>query len=503
MATAGTDSVLFIFTDQHRADAIGAAGEHAIRTPHLDRLAAEGVLFRQTYCQSPVCMPSRSSLFTGRYPHQHGILGNGATIWPDSPCFVRELRDVGLHTAVIGKLHFTWRHDVEMLCAQPLLWRLGFSDPHETTGKMSAGNLRVSEYSEHLRAQGLLDGFYRDLLRRVQAGPARGEHGPSLLSADDHLDGWIGKRAARWLGEHDGRPFFLWVGPPGPHNPFDPPEPYASLYREQDMPDGIRKLADDPHAAGRARHLDGGTGEDRAAIRAIRTQYYGNISLIDARVGAMLGALEARGALERTWVIYASDHGEFLGDRGLWGKSEFYSEAVRVPLIVRPPDRLRTARRGQCSDALVELIDVSQTMLEIAGADLEGHQGRSLLPLLLGKAPLDRHRDAVFSEIDRRLMVCTGREKLAVERETLAPLSYWDLDADPLEQVNRAQDPLCQAAIGRLVTEQIRPFLERTPADMGEPWGVVAPYGRWGRNPLRERWWQAPPPSAQRLGGPR
>lgn len=501
MATDTRDSILFIFTDQHRADALGAAGDGVIRTPHLDRLAREGVLFRQTYCQSPVCMPSRSSVFSGRYPHQHGILGNGATIWPDSPCFVRAVRDRGWHTAVIGKLHFTWRHDVEMLCAQPLLWRLGFSDPHETTGKMSAGNLRVSEYSEHLRARGLLDGYYRDLLRRVAAGPALGEHGPSLLGEDDQLDGWIGNRAVQWLASHDGRPFLLWVGPPGPHNPFDPPEPYASLYRADDMPDGISQLADDPHAAPRARHLGDGPS-DRAAVRAIRTQYYGNVSLIDARIGAMLGTLEARGALEHTWVIYASDHGEFLGDRGLWGKSEFYAESVRVPLIVRPPDRLREAVRGQTSDALVELIDVSRTILDIAGADPDGHQGRSLLPLLLGQSPLDRHRGAVFSEIDQRLMVCTGREKLVVARQSLEPLSYWDLTLDPRELTNRAPDPGARPAIDRLIAERIRPFLERTPADMGEPWAIVAPYGRWGRNPLRERVWQVPPAPARRGARP-
>ena len=424
-------------------------------------------------------MPSRTSFFTGRYPHQHGIVGNSATIWPDDPCFVREVRDRGLHTAVIGKLHFTWRHDVEMLTAAPLLYQAGFEDPHEITGKMSAGNLRASEYTEHLRQKGLLAGYYRDLLRRVASGPI-GEHGPSILSADDQLDGWIGNRAVDWLSHHDGRPFFLWVGPPGPHDPFDPPEPYASMYRPQDMPGPIAQLADDPHAAPRAHALP------EEAVRRIRTQYYGNVTLIDERVGSMLAVLRQRGWLDHTWVIYCSDHGEFLGDRGLFSKSEFYRQSAEVPIIVRPPDRLKHAVRGQQSNALVELIDVSATILDISGAQMPGHQGRSLLPMVRGEAGLHTHRQAVFSEIDSRLMVATEREKLVVRRSDLTPVAYWDLEQDPAELANRVSDPQAAPRMERLIAEEIRPFLERTPRDMGEPWSIIAPFRQWPRNPLRD-----------------
>lgn len=492
MDQASHDNIVFIFPDQHRADAFGAGGEPAICTPHLDRLAAEGVLFRHTYCQSPVCLPSRTSLFSGRYPHQHGILGNTATLWPDDPCFVRSLRDSGRHTAVFGKLHYTWRHDLDMLVSHPLLWSLGFDDAHETAGKMSAGNLRSSEYSEYLRSRGLLYPFYADLLRRVAAGrDGQAMHGPSILPEEAHIDAWLGDRSAGWLAQHDERPFFLWVGLPGPHNPFDPPEPYASQYRPEDMRGGIATPSTDAAATAQVARF-GLSTTDRRAVQEMRAQYYGNISLIDDRVGRILKILEQRGWLQNTWVIYASDHGEMLGDHGLLWKSQFYESAARVPLIIRPPDRLREVPRGVTCDALVELLDVTATMLDITGSVLPGQQGKSLLPLTLGTADPSHHRQAVFSEIDQRLMVRTERYKLVLTAATLAPLSLWDLTADPDEIDNLVDRPEAGAIIAALLAEEVRPFLARTPRAMGEPWRIVVPWTQWPRNPNRTVSLEAP-----------
>lgn len=484
MPSTERDSVVLILTDQHRADALGAAGEPVLATPHLDRLAAEGMRFATTYCQSPVCMPSRTSFFTGRYPHQHGVFNNGATVWPDGPCFVRALRESGLYTAVIGKLHFTWRHDLDMLVSHPLLWQLGFIDAHETTGKMSMANLRASEYSEYLRSRDLLYPFYADLHRRVAAGPTA-EHGPSILPEEAHIDAWIGDQATAWLARHDERPFFLWVGPPGPHNPFDPPEPYASLYRPKDMRPGITEPATDPVAA-RSLPRFGISSTDRRIVQEMRSQYYGNISLIDHRVGQILDVLQRRGWLEHTWVIYTSDHGELLGDHGLLWKGQFYEGSVAVPLLIRPPDRLREAPRGAVSTALVELIDVAATLLDLAGGNLDGMQGKSLLPLLTRETQPRQHRSAVFSEIDHRLMVRTPRYKLVMEAATLAPLALWDLVADPDERENLVGRPESRMVVSDLIDGEVRPFLERTPADIGEPWPIVVPWKSWSHNPVRQ-----------------
>lgn len=482
---ADRDNIVFILTDQHRADALGAAGEDAIQTPHLDRLAAEGVLFTHAYCQSPVCQPSRASLFSGRYPHQHGIFLNGATLWPDAPSFVRSLQSTGLHTAVIGKLHYTWRPDLDMITHSPLLWRLGFDDPHETTGKMSAGGFKTSEYTEYLRARGLLRRFYLDLHRRVEAGPAgQAIHGPSALPEESHIDAWIGDQAVGWLKRHDGNPFFLWVGPPGPHNPFDPPQPYASMYHPDDMSGGIATPATDPVAAMKLARFRLST-TDRILVREMRTQYYGNISLIDNRVGQIMSTLRHRGFLHNTWVIYSSDHGELLGDHGLLWKSQFYEPAVAVPLIIRPPDRLDHATRGVTYGGLVELLDVTATMLEIAGTDLPGQGGRSLLKHLVDavRTDGDLHRTAVFSEIDSRLMVRTEHHKLVVGADDLRPLSFWDLTTDPQETVNLAERPEADPIVKSLIQDHVEPFLARTPPDLGEPWRVVVPWHHWPRDP--------------------
>ncbi|MCL4546039.1 MAG: sulfatase-like hydrolase/transferase [Chloroflexi bacterium] len=484
MPSSIRDNVVLILTDQHRADALGAADEPALATPNLDRLAAEGIRFASTYCQSPVCMPSRTSLFTGRYPHQHGVLGNGATVWPDSPCFVRSLREAGLYTAIIGKLHFTWRHDLDMLVSHPLLWQLGFVNAHETTGKMSMANLRASEYSEYLRSRDLLYPFYADLRRRVAAGPTA-EHGPSILPEEAHIDAWIGDQAAAWLARHDDRPFFLWVGPPGPHNPFDPPEPYASMYRPEDMRPGITEPATDPVAARQLSRF-GLSSANRRVVQEMRAQYYGNISLIDDRIGRILDVLAQRDWLQNTWVIYTSDHGELLGDHGLLWKGQFYEGAVTVPLLIRPPDRLREAPRGVVSSALVELLDVPATLLDLAGASLDGGQGRSLLPLLEVGANPQHHRPAVISEIDHRLMVRTQRHKLVLETATLAPIALWDLAIDPNELENLAGRLEGRDIVQALIEGEVRPFLARTPADIGEPWPIVVPWQRWSHNPVRQ-----------------
>ncbi|WP_205857392.1 sulfatase-like hydrolase/transferase, partial [Phytoactinopolyspora endophytica] len=190
-------NILLVMTDQQRWDALAAAGTFPVRTPNLDRLVAEGTWFRRTYSQSPLCVPSRASVLSGRYPHQHHCVDNDSSPWPEAPSFVRSLREAGYRTANVGKLHFTWFHDVEVLLADPILRAMGFDEPFETTGKMSRGNIRASAYTEHLKARGLLDAFHADLIGRATAGPLQSR--PSFLRQNDHIDGWVMGRAEEWL----------------------------------------------------------------------------------------------------------------------------------------------------------------------------------------------------------------------------------------------------------------------------------------------------------------
>ncbi len=473
-------NIVLIMTDQQRWDMLGCAGRFPVLTPAMDRLAREGTWFRRAYTNAPLCVPSRMSFFSGRYMHQHGCRDNNKLLWPESPSFVRALRDAGYRTANIGKLHYTWQHDLEILVSQPLLKAMGFTDPCETTGKMSGGNLRASPYSEHLRACGLLEEYHRDLLRRVAAGPiAAYAMRPSMLSEENHIDGWLLHRAAEWISRNDAAPFFLWAGPPGPHDPFDPPEPYASRYRPEEMP--IGPLDSPPvRLDGNKKRLPDATPRQ---IQEMRTQYLGNVTYIDDGIGRILAALEARGQLANTWVILCSDHGEMLGDHRLLNKSEFFEQAVRVPLLVRPPDTLAVPR-GIVSDALVELIDLSATLADIGGAAMAGARGRSLLPIMRGEVPPGRHRDAVVSELGDRLMLRTEDWKLIVAGDDRQPQSLWSMANDPDEMRNRAAEPEMAGVIANLQAH-IRDFLAATPADLPAPWQHLVPYGQWGRNPLR------------------
>ncbi|WP_205857393.1 sulfatase, partial [Phytoactinopolyspora endophytica] len=274
---------------------------------------------------------------------------------------------------------------------------------------------------------------------------------------------------------------FLWVGPEGPHDPFDPPEPYGSMYDPADMPVGPldHRYPVGPNIA--SSDIPDATEEE---IRRMRAHYMANVTFIDAWLGRLLSTLRTRGLLADTWVVFTSDHGDLLGDHRLVGKGQFFESSVRVPLILRPPDSVAGAGdwgRGVVRDALAELIDVPATLLEIAGADLPGQHGRSLLPLLDPDAD-DVHREFVTSEIEHRMMISDGDTKLELGPDD-RPIHAFDLIADPDEEHDLAGT---DAAWIPLLTKAATTFRHDTPPDMPQPWRHLTPYEHWGRNLLRE-----------------
>jgi arylsulfatase A-like enzyme len=488
--SAGPETILFVLTDQMRADCVGAFGHPVVRTPTLDALVADGIGFRRVVTQAPLCVPARMCLFTGRYVHQTGCLNNGRGLWPETDNFVRRLRDAGRRTACRGKLHLFWRHDNELLMSDPMLRRFGFDDPMETTGKASQGRLRASAYTEFLRSRGRLEAHWKWLWEIVRHRPVGVSFGPSILDEDEQMDGWIMDRGRDYVNAHlhDDRPFFAWVGPEGPHDPFDPPGDWATMYDPDAVDPPLRRLSEDPLARQRGekgREKDA----DDALLRRMRALYYGNISFIDHKLGQIVDDLKRAGAYDRTWIVFASDHGEMLGDFHCTTKTLFHRQSVEVPLIIKPPARLAKAPRGQVSDALVELIDLGATFLDIAGGELPGDRGRSLMPILTGETDPAAHRDVVRSQVNANHMVQTADRKLIYRTEDPRGLeaghellSFFDLEADPRELHNGLDDRRAEAEA--FFAEHEPGFYRETTDHLPPQWKDEAPHQHWGRNPL-------------------
>jgi len=476
-------NILVVMSDQHRADMMGCAGDPGVLTPNLDRLASEGVRFSRVSCQGPLCMPARASFLTERYVRDHGVYTNWGEVAPDCPTYLHALREAGYHTVLIGKAHLyrdeahDARHVDELA---PRLHALGFAEVHETGDKFATSI--PNAYTDHLRDRGLLDVYRRHIADRSYQGENETGRGatkrvpmwdstPLPVALDDYVDAWHGAIAARWIESYErDEPFFAFVGFPGPHDPWDAPAEAVARYAGVDvsMPASTTR----PELDGTGRygallraflHLSDTDTMTTDAIRGMRRAYSADVSVIDDGVGRILGALDERGMLDDTWVIYTSDHGEMGGNHGLMSKCVLYEPAVRVPLVIRPPSGVRT--KPAVVDALVEHLDVPATVRAIAGApDVLGSEGRSLLPHVSGDgAPLER-RDVSVSENWGFAAFETARHKLVVDEDALEPCQLFDLADDPHEDRNRLHDPECKSVVEELMETYARPFFATAPA---------------------------------------
>lgn len=380
-------NIVVILTDQQRHDTIAAAGNPIIKTPSLDRLAREGTLFRHAFTPSPVCIPARWSLLSGRYPHHTGCFSLDDPMPDDQPTVADALTEAGYRTHAIGKMHFV---------PDPLA-RRGF----ERRERQEVGALQKVEdddYVSFLHAHGYAHvhdpyGPLGDMFYVPQ---------PAQMPAALHGTQWVGDRAVSFI-EQSGmdRSFFLFASFFHPHPPFSPPTPWNKLYRAALMPlpkrpadfETLQTYGSRIHTRGMYR--DHGTDDN--LLRTMRAYYYACISFVDLQVGRILDTLAATGRLDATLVLFTSDHGEFLGDYGAVGKCAMLDPAARVPLIVRYPPRFGAP--GVC-DLPVSLVDVVPTLLAAAGVDDPrfADDGVDLASLIVG-ADRDPDRDrTVYSQ---------------------------------------------------------------------------------------------------------
>jgi arylsulfatase A-like enzyme len=375
-------NILWICTDQQRYDTIGALNNAQLRTPNIDRLVASGVAFERAYCQSPICTPSRASFLSGMYPSSVHGCGNGNASWAEAaPLVTALLAEAGYDCALAGKLHLAGAQGR----IEPRPQHDGYRVFHWSHGPHDHWR-EGHDYADWLRGQGY---SLADMLNHPEDTP------PEL-----HQTSWCADRAIDFItADHGREPWLMSVNIFDPHAPFDPPQPYMERFDIEAM-SGPKFRESDLAAQAKLSDVDFQTEarspQDFEAKR-IQAAYYAMIELIDDNVGRMLAALEDSGQLENTLVIFTSDHGEMLGDHGLLLKGcRFYEGLVRVPLIISWLGRFL---EDQQRSALVELIDIAPTLLDLAGLPIpEKMQGRSLRSLLTDPGAIDYHRDFVRCE---------------------------------------------------------------------------------------------------------
>ncbi len=425
-------NVLFIMDDQHRYDYLGSAGAEFVSTPNLDRLAERGVRFTHCCSNAPVCAPARTSLASGLNPWRLGAYNNDVFLPASRPTLYKHFRDHGYRVGCVGKLDLAKPDGYNGLYGdRPRTFQWGFTHPEECEGKAHAGRKPVPQgpYGRYLHEKGLLERFHLDYKARNRRRDFMRWIADSALPTEDFEDCYIGRRSAQFIENiPDDFPWFLFVSFVGPHIPFDPPTEYAERYRNADMPDPIPMSREGKPNWIQKRQEEIPTEH----IKMSRRQYCAAIEVIDDQVGLILDALERRGELENTIVVFTSDHGEFLGDHGMYAKTAPHEPALRVPLIVAGPG----IPQGVTSDALIELFDLNPTVTELAGLPAQpGLDARSFADVVTGKRT--DHRAEVVSFLRQFRMLRDTRYKYIDNVNDIPEL--YDLHEDPGEERNIAE----------------------------------------------------------------
>ncbi|HOJ75371.1 MAG TPA: arylsulfatase [Phycisphaerae bacterium] len=371
---AARPNILFLMADQMRGDCLGADGNKVIRTPHLDRLAAEGARFRCAYSSIPSCVPARTAILTGLAPWRHGMLAMRTMALKYEREMPALLADAGYYTMGIGKMHF-----------HPQRALRGF---HRVLLDES-GRIGHPEFRSDYRAW-----FWSvaPTLDPDATGIGWNDYRGAIYALPEelHPTRWTANAAVAFLNEYKGQePFFLKVSFARPHSPYDPPERFMRLYEDADVPPAaIGDWAERHNVTPKPNDFTiwrGNVGPEVA--RHSRRAYYGSVSFVDEQIGRILQTLEARGWMDNTLILFTSDHGDMLGDHYLWRKTYAYEGSARVPMLIRWP-RSVDAPRGQVLTQPVELRDVLPTFLDAAGVPVaEGNfDGRSMLELIRGRA---------------------------------------------------------------------------------------------------------------------
>jgi choline-sulfatase len=433
-------NILILMADQLTAGALPAYGNRVAKTPHMDALARDGVVFDSFYCNSPLCAPSRFSFLAGQLPSAIGAFDNASEFPAQVPTFAHYLRRAGYQTTLSGKMHF---------CGPDQLH--GFEERLTT-------DIYPSDFGwtpDWTRA-GERPGWYHTMDSVTQAGPCTRTN---QIDFDDETALAARQKLFDIARGRDRRPFLMVVSLTHPHDPYVTPQTYWDRYRDEeiDMP-RISAPAQDPHSR-RVRHVIGleGLQISPGQVRAARHAYYGSVSYVDDQFGMLLQTLRQAQLSDNTVVLVLADHGDMLGERGLWYKMSFFEPACRIPLIVHAPTRFAPRRVSGCRS----LVDILPTLLELAqpAAKLSCAAplaGTSLIPALEGRETSQQVLGEYLAEGAIAPLVMVRRGAYKFIHSPVDPDQLFNLRDDPDELRNLAGNPEADALMSEFRGEVAR-----------------------------------------------
>jgi choline-sulfatase len=434
-------NILIVMADQLAPAFLPIHGKSIVKAPNIDALAASGVVFDSAYCNSPLCSPSRAVFMSGRLPSKTGVYDNAAEFRADIPTFAHHLRLMGHRTMLSGKMHFCGPdqlHGFEQRLTTDIYpadygWTPDWDHPYERPS------------------------WYHNMSSVTEAGLCVRTN---QLDFDDEVIFTCERALYDHVRSPDKRPFLLVASLTHPHDPFAIPEKYWNLYRDEqiDLPGPTIPVEQlDPHSL-RLRHVCDMDAVEitEAQIRAARRAYYGAISYVDDNLGRLMRALRETRLADETIVLFLSDHGELLGERGLWFKMNYFEGGARVPLIIGGANRF--ARRR--INASVSLVDILPTLVDLAGGDSatlgESTDGRSLVPWLTGGEGHDEVIGEYLAEGVIAPMVMIRRGPWKFIHSAPDPDMLFNLADDPLERNNLATHPDQRARVAEFAVEIAR-----------------------------------------------
>ena len=434
-------NILFIMADQMAAPLLPMYDPASpIRTPHLSRLAEQGVVFESAYCPSPLCAPSRFSLVSGQLPSQIGAFDNAAEFPADIPTYAHYLRGLGYHTALSGKMHF---------CGPDQL--------HGYEERLTS-DIYPADYGWAVNWDALevRPSWYHNMSSVLQAGPC-------VRTNQLDFDEEVVFKARQYLYDHvrnrPEQPLCLTVSMTHPHDPYTIPAEYWDLYTDDEIPMPAFTLpqeAQDVHSQRLLKVIDlWDKPVSEEAIRRARRAYFGACSYVDAKVGEVLKTLRDCQLDDNTIVVFSGDHGDMLGERGLWYKMHWFEMAARVPMLICAPGRIAPGRVRQS----VSTIDLVPTFVEMAGSQVDAGlqlDGRSLMPHLQGTGGHDEAIGEYMAEGSKTplVMIRRGDWKFMLSQDDLCMLYH--LPSDPQEKTNLATDAAHGAVLQAFMEEAAR-----------------------------------------------